>query len=639
MHKKPFYIIFFHFVFAGIGLAQTQTIDRLKNEIRLASNEQKIKAIFKLGELGYNVHPDTLMNYATEALKIAKQKNNLHDEVQALYYQSGVLTTKGLIDSSLAVADKCLSLMGNKINDPVLEGNVYNQRGRCFMRKNQYTEAIDMGYRVMKAAEKGKDVLLMIKGKTLVGWAYLELGQTRKAINWFQDVINSTQDSLLLQQYGIVYANLALCYNSLGVKDSAFININKAVRYSRMNENLFSLSNSLAIQAQLLVTSGKASQAEEPLKEVVEIRKKIGDPFYLVSDMAQLALFYANNGQPEKGISISKEGIDIANHYKLGSKLLFLYSSLSANYKAKGNLAEYANTLEKIIKLKDSVFLKNTAQELAHLQANYELEKKERIIAEQKLKLVKKNYLLYSSLILSVLALLVFVIQFRNYKSKQKLKLEHLLAEEKILAAQSVKNAQEIERKRIAADLHDNLGAYAAAIAYNVNRAQQAENKESVLQELNRNAQEIVSQLNDTIWVLKKENLSLTAISDRIKRFIQYIQNSYPNIKIDVTEHIDTDILFPPVQAFNLFQIIKEAIINSLKHSSANNIKIYFESKSKWAIIISDDGIGIKEKDKQMGIGNGMENMRNRSKESGFAIDWGLNETGGTKVSIRATTN
>lgn len=639
MHKKPFYIIFFHFVFAGIGLAQTQTIDRLKNEIRLASNEQKIKAIFKLGELGYNVHPDTLMYYAEEAFNIAKQKNNLHDEVQALYYQSGVLTTKGLIDSSLAVADKCLSLMGNIINDPVLEGNVYNQRGRCFMRKNQYTEAIDMGYRVMKAAEKGKDVLLMIKGKTLVGWAYLELGQTGKAINWFQDAINSTQDSLLLQQYGIVYANLALCYNSLGVKDSAFININKAVRYSRMNENLFSLSNSLAIQAQLLVTSGKASQAEEPLKEVVEIRKKIGDPFYLVSDMAQLALFYANNGQPEKGIAISKEGIDIANHYKLGSKLLFLYSSLSANYKAKGNLTEYANTLEKIIKLKDSVFLKNTAQELAHLQANYELEKKERIIAEQKLKLVKKNYLLYSSLILSVLALLVFVIQFRNYKSKQKLKLEHLLAEEKILAAQSVKNAQEIERKRIAADLHDNLGAYAAAIAYNVNRAQQAENKESVLQELNRNAQEIVSQLNDTIWVLKKENLSLTAISDRIKRFIQYIQNSYPNIKIDVTEHIDTDILFPPVQAFNLFQIIKEAIINSLKHSSANNIKIYFESKSKWAIIISDDGIGIKEKDKQMGIGNGMENMRNRSKESGFAIDWGLNETGGTKVSIRATTN
>ena len=152
------------------------------------------------------------------------------------------------------------------------------------MRKNQYTEAIDMGYRVMKAAEKGKDVLLMIKGKTLVGWAHLELGQTRKAINWFQDAINSTQDSLLLQQYGIVYANLALCYNSLGVKDSAFININKAVRYSRMNENLFSLSNSLAIQAQLLVTSGKASQAEEPLKEVVEIRKKIGDPFtwYLI---------------------------------------------------------------------------------------------------------------------------------------------------------------------------------------------------------------------------------------------------------------------------------------------------------------------------------------------------------------------
>ena len=209
-----------------------------------------------------------------------------------------------------------------------------------------------------------------------------------------------------------------------------------------------------------------------------------------------------------------------------------------------------------------------------------------------------------------------------------------MLSEEKLLAVQSVKEAEEHERKRIAADLHDNLGAFAAAIASNVSQIQQAGNSEAALQELNVNAQSIVSQLNDTIWVLKKDNLSLTAISDRIKTFIQRIRFSYPHINIDVTEHINTDMLLPPAQAFNLYQIAKEAIINSLKHSSAKNVRVYFESEKEWKIIISDDGTGVSAFEKHFGNGNGLINMKKRTAESGWQIDWLENSPNGTRVIV-----
>ncbi|MEP6700204.1 MAG: ATP-binding protein, partial [Bacteroidota bacterium] len=194
--------------------------------------------------------------------------------------------------------------------------------------------------------------------------------------------------------------------------------------------------------------------------------------------------------------------------------------------------------------------------------------------------------------------------------------------------------AEENERKRIAADLHDNLGAYAAAIASNVSHIQQAGNNEAALNELNINAQSIVSQLNDTIWVLKKDNLSLTAISDRIKTFIQRIRFSYPDINIDVTEHINTDMLLPPGQAFNLYQIIKEAISNAVKHSLSKNVRVYFESEKEWKVFISDDGTGISEPDKLQANGNGLSNMRKRTKESGWQIDWLENKPQGTQVLI-----
>lgn len=641
MRRNKYYIILFFFVIPAIVNAQTRTIDSLKKNIwESVPGEKKVKAIFALCELGYTLHPDTLMSYAENARIMAGQLNNRHDEVQAMYYKSGALTTKGLIDSSLDAANSCLEILSaEKIADPVLQANLFNQKGRCFMRKNQYKEAIDMGYQTITGGEKSNDVLLQIKGKTLIGWAYLEMGQTMDALSWHLKALRTTSDTLLLEKYGILFANLALNYNGIGKTDSAFYFINKAISYSRGHENLFALSNSLAIKAQLLVRSGQASIAETPLKEAVEIRKMIGDPFYIVSDMSQLGLYYASNGQPEKGIAICNEGISIATKYKIDTKLLFLYSSLAENHKASGNTAKYAEALENIIRLKDSVYQKNSAHALAEMQTKYETEKNGNIIAQQKLALVKKNYWLYGSVGLLALGIIIFYLVFSNYRKKQELKNQLLLKEEKYLSAQAITKAEENERKRIAADLHDNLGAYAAAIASNVDQISLHQNHEMALRELKINSQSIVSQLNDTIWVLKKDNLSLTAISDRVKTFVQRIGSSYPKTNMDVIEHINADILLAPAQAFHLYQVTKEAIINSLKHSSAKNIRVYFESDARWKVTISDDGTGMSALNKKMGGGNGVLNMKNRCKEAGWKINWLDGEGGGTIVLVSPTTN
>lgn len=635
MNCKQVSVVSLLLFFSYVGKSQTATIESLKKNIQSSpATTQRVKAIFSLCEQGYTVHPDTLMHYAEEARTLARTEKNTHDEVQAMYYQAGVLTTKGLIDSSLQLADKCLELLSGKIDDAVLQANLYNQKGRCYMRKNQYKEAIDMGYKVIAGAEKGGDVLLQIKGKTLIGWAYLEMDQTAEALRWHLAALHTATDTTLLEKYGILFANIALNYNALGKKDSAFYYINKAVQYSRKNENLFALSNSLAIEAQFYATSGRAPLAEALLREVVAIRKQIGDPFYIVSDMSQLGLYYANNGQPEKGIAVCNEGIAIARQYHLDTKLFFLYSSLAANYKSMGNANKYADVLEKIISLKDSIYQKNSAQALAELQTKYDVEKKEHTIAEQNLSLIKKNYLLYGSLILALLVAAILIVLFKNYRIMQKRKVDLLIEKEKEAAARSVKEAEEAERKRIAADLHDNLGVYAAAIASNVSYLQQSGTNEAALQELKMNAHSIVSQLNDTIWVLKKENLSLTAISDRVKTFIQRIGFSYPETNIDVTEHIHADMLLPPAQAFNLYQITKEAIVNSLKHSKAKNLRVYFESGKTWKVIVTDDGKGISSLNKQHAGGDGLRHMKQRTAESIWSIEWLDNQPSGTQVVI-----
>jgi signal transduction histidine kinase len=614
----------------------------LRSAVFTSTNEkEKLDALFLFCDQGYSLHPDTLMAYAQQAKDLSEKMKDRHNVVRALYFQSYALTNKGLIDSSLSLANQCLELLKG-IDDLELKANVENQKGRCFMRKLQYKEAIDMGHHVIDDAEKIRDTLLQMKGKTLIGWAYLEMEQLKESLNWHLAALHTTNDTTLLEKYGILFANLALNYNSFGKTDSALYFISKAIHYSRKNENLFALSNSLAIQAQLFVRAGKPQLAETPLTEVVAIRKLIGDPFYIASDMAQLGLYYANNGQPEKGITVSLEGIEIANRYKLDTKLFFLYGSLAENYKAQGNMEKYAETLETIIALKDSVYSRNSAAAIAEMQARYEVEKKENVIMHQKLDLTQKNYLIYGSLLLLFFAGIIGWITFRNYKRNQKIKLQRIQEEEKRLSAQAVIMAEENERKRIAADLHDNMGAYAAAIIANIDDI--IKNKENLnaqtLFYLKSNAAEIMSSLRETIWTLSKERISLTGITDRFKTYIQKIIPAYSNIKVEINENIITDQHFSPLQALNIFRILQEAFTNALKHSDASVISCFFESNGMLYMGIKDNGVGIKNINYDKG--NGISNMRSRAAESGLHVKIENDPGGGTSVVLSSesdTTN
>jgi two-component system, NarL family, sensor kinase len=622
-----------------VGHGQTHLIDSLKSDIKNSKTDEKLlAAIFALCDQGYSLHPDTLMSYAGHARKLAQKKSDLHDEVKAMYYESYALTNKGLIDSSLNIANSCMEVLKIKVNDPVLLANVLNQKGRCYMRKNNYKEAIEMGYRVIDEAEKCKDTLLQMKGKTLIGWAYLEMGQTLEALSWHLKALRTTDDTSLQVRYGILFANLALNYNGLKKTDSALYYIGKAIDYSRRHENLFALSNSLAIQAQLFVTSGQSKLAESPLKEVVTIRKLIGDPFYIVSDMSQLALYYAHNGNAEKGIALCNEGIAIAKAYKIDTKLFFLYSTLAENYKAAGNTAGYAATLEKLLALKDTVYKKNSAEALAEMQTRYEVQKKENLIIRQQLDITKKNYLFYGSLFLLAAGAALSYLFFKEYKKRQKMKMQMMMEAEKLMSTQAVAQAEENQRKRIAADLHDNLGIQANAILYGTELLQQeAGEKEALIKDLHETAKDMLLTLRETLWAMKTADVEVTDMWLRVINFSKQIGRYYPSIKIETTGIAPELFKINSGEALNAMLIMQEAVNNAARHANAALITIASSLNGKnWEIAVTDDGSGFDiEAMRKKQDSYGLINMGDRASIAGLQMEIHTKPLNGTTVFIR----
>lgn len=641
-------------LFSFPGKTQTRLIDSLKQYIFQAKNdEQKIEAIYALCNEYRSINRDTLDYYTFLARELAANTNNERLKQMAELAVACDYARWGWLDSTIYTVDPVIA--ANKVTHPQ-QRDIYFKASRLkamtYAGRSRFQDALTILYKIVGEAETYKDSLTLGENLNSIGSVALARGNSRDALTWLSRALTACSNDERFD--GIragVFINMADACLQSGKTDAAVQYSEKGVALFKQVENLSSLALALQKQSSVFIAAGRLDEAEQSLKEMIALRKETGDGNLYADDNTSLAEFYVQTNQVKKAIQFCKDALlvgdvhaplpgDEQSYANAITIRLGYYQVLARCYKMMENNAEYQQMLEQIIIAKDSLYQYNSAQAIAELQTQYEVQKKENTIIQQKLDITKKNNRFYALLGIAFFALVIAWIMFTGYRKREKIRLNAMLEKEKALAAQSVAQAEENERKRIAADLHDNLGAYAASIVSNLDFIEPITGNASgsvAVQELRNNSQAIVAQLNDTIWALKKDALSLTAISDRIKIFIQRIQNSYPTVSVNVMEKIDDDRMLSPSYAFHLFRIVQEAINNALKHSKGTKVDIVIETiDSAWKAIIADNGAGIMQQSKE---GNGLINMKERAKETGWDIEWLSKPGKGTSVIISSTTN
>jgi len=628
--------------------AQTHAISRLKANLSSVANQhEKLVIILRLCEERRSLNSDTLFKYAQLAKTLAVQQRNERGIGLAENYLGFSYLKKGLYDSVLIVCQRNHARLTDKKYDDV-RLHFLNLEALTLLRKKKYKESLAMYYEVLDRAEKMRDTLYQVIGLNGIGLVYKHMGKPREAIGWYFNALEVSKNPYYCEYYNAPLSNLATAYTKLERYDSAEHFIKRAIRAARKYEILDFLSGSLCELANIYIHTGRGSLAEVPLQESLKIRKELNDPVGIILDKSQLSLYYASNGNTPEGTKLALEGLQMAHEKNLDFLVPQLLESIGANYKAAGDFEKYSSVLLRLMEIKDSAFNSNSAEAMMELQQKYQAEKRDNIITQQELyitqqrfSITKKNYWLYGSGLLIFFASIAAYLVFKNYRRKQRMRMLLIIANEKQKAARAVLMAEENERKRIAADLHDSLGAYAASIASNIDHIKLPgadSSNQLAMQELKANSHSIVSQLNDTIWILNRDALSLTAISDRLKGFIQRIQYSHPSFRFDVKEAINIDHSLPPSQAFHLFQVLQEAITNAVKHSGGDEVTIVIEGGSSWSIKVINNGKSLNGK-ATSSTGNGIKNMKKRSTTCGWRISWEDAQPSGTTLSIAPTTN
>ncbi len=239
-----------------------------------------------------------------------------------------------------------------------------------------------------------------------------------------------------------------------------------------------------------------------------------------------------------------------------------------------------------------------------------------------------KTWWFISAAILLLVATLAYSVNSYN-KRKYKKKLLELESEHKV----------QLEKERISRDLHDSIGAYANAVLYSTELLQQEvgeTERQELMNDLKFASKDIITSLRETIWALKKDNYTAQECLLRIKNFVQPFGRYYPHIIFKVTGEAPAEMVLHYTKALNVVRVVQEAVTNAIKHASPSNIHIISkENGDRWQLLINNDGSGFDyEALKNVGQGNGLLNMKQRSEESGFECLINSDLDTGTSVRI-----
>jgi PAS domain S-box-containing protein len=195
---------------------------------------------------------------------------------------------------------------------------------------------------------------------------------------------------------------------------------------------------------------------------------------------------------------------------------------------------------------------------------------------------------------------------------------ERVEADRERLLRRSV-SAQEDERRRIAREMHDQLGQNLSALALKLSALKNDYDRQPELSEHFASLKKIVKQLDADVGLLVHE-LRPTALDDfgLVIALSNYVRNWSKQCGIRAELHtngMEKDRLTSEIETV-LYRITQEALTNIAKHANAENVDILLERRSDHAsLIVEDDGGGfdVDQAFGSSGKGFGLISMRERA--------------------------
>src|SRR5919106_5827521 len=187
--------------------------------------------------------------------------------------------------------------------------------------------------------------------------------------------------------------------------------------------------------------------------------------------------------------------------------------------------------------------------------------------------------------------------------------LDRLEAERRESARRSLA-AQEDERRRVAQELHDEVGQTLTAIVLQLERLRRRapEDLKNELEDVREGARGSLEDVRRIAQRLRPEALEDLGLSAALETLCDRLSEQSG---IAVSAHLQRDaVSITPEMELVVYRVAQEAMTNALRHAQASNVQVELRrGNGRLTLRVLDDGVGLQRRD----AGSGIQGMRERA--------------------------
>ncbi|WP_299702176.1 sensor histidine kinase [uncultured Pontibacter sp.] len=222
-------------------------------------------------------------------------------------------------------------------------------------------------------------------------------------------------------------------------------------------------------------------------------------------------------------------------------------------------------------------------------------------------------------LLILAIGIIVFVFAYQRRMLQHQ---EHLRELQELRQRQMLEaalDAQEAERRRVARDLHDEVGGMLALIRLNIGQVERKCADNEVAAETAHRSKELLDEAIHSVRRISHDLLPVVLDKMGLVQAINSLVNSVPpdsGLEVRFTHDLEKNRL-EARQELLLFRILQELVNNTLKYAEATRITIDLHREGdKLTLHYADNGKGFEFDPSQnlsvSGSGLGMKNLQNR---------------------------
>jgi len=526
------------------------------------------------------------LQYAQNALRLHTKVNNYASMATVYNNIAGIALDQDDFKTAKINFDNAI-LYASKVNYPTAIATAYSNLGEMEYRQGNYLKAIDYSLKALaKRREIGKKPSIA-KSLIKLGEAYSMIKEYAKAEDAYLEALNLSNKNGLLKEKTRIYNEMAELYKDKNDLNKAYDYLQK---FHKANDTLFNDANSKTINE--LQTKYETEKKEKQI--VVLNHQTTIQQFKLAQSKLQV-----DNQQlvlEQNKLHIANQNLDIDK-----KQALLTQKKLETERKQQQiTLLARQNKIQKLV--------------------------------------IQKRNTTIGIVSGSLLIVLILAALFYNrYKLKQETRLQTEVIHQQAIASKGIIEAEERERKRIAADLHDGIGQTFSVVRLNlanllgridISKAEDAALADKTMALVDESCKEVRTMAHQ----MMPNILLKIGLASAVKGFVTKIDADKLKVTVETSglnDRLDSN------TEIVLYRVLQECVNNVIKHADATRLDIQLDRDgSGVSAMVEDNGKGFNTDKKENFEGIGLKNIITRLTYLKGTVDFSSAPGKGTLVAI-----